>query len=282
MKNSRWIFAALTLALLAPAGAVFGQQEKEGSSATVSSVDVAIVSARKANIAESAKIYGYDLGAGNWTASQAGCAVLPNVILLHYVRIFADGAQSRFTAVVPRAAGRVRIVPVLYHGATPFVPAAANPRNYALFNQLVQQADGDTRSRLQLSGCYAELTGGDSGPLPEIRPAIAAAPGPTLHLEPESKTSSVTLASRTTRDSYQVWSVSFDGKGQVTRATAEEHPINSGETIPRAPEERAQAQPAPKTPAVEPGWKYIPQPPDPPSKFIPAAPQPPEKPLKNW
>src|SRR6185312_2546914 len=273
MKNSRGIFAALTLALLAPAGLVLGQQANVDASAA----DRAIVASRTANIKQSAKIYGYDLGAGNWTPAEVGCAALPDVILLHYVRIFPDGAQSRFTAVVPRAAGRVRIVPVLYHGATPFVPAAANPRNYALFNQLVQQAGGDAHDRLRLSGCYAELTGGDSFPLPETRPAIAGAPGPTLHLQPETKTSHVTLASRATRDSYQVWNISFSSKGQVTRATAEEHQTGNS-----ALNERAQAQPASKTPALEPGWKYIPQPPDPHSKFVPAAPQPPEKPLKNW
>lgn len=273
MKNSRGIFAALTLALLAPAGLVQGQQANVDASAA----DRAIVTSLKANIKQSAKIYGYDLGAGNWTPTEVGCAALPDVILLHYVRVFPDGAQSRFTAVVPRTAGRVRIVPVLYHGATPFVPAAANARNYALFNQLVQQAGGEGHSRLQLSGCYAELTGGDSGSLPETRPAIAGAPGPTLHLQPETKTSHVTLASRATRDSYRVWSVSFDGKGQVSKATAEEHQTRNSDS-----NERAQAQPGSNTPAVEPGWKYVPRAPDPPSKFIPTAPQPPEKPLKNW
>lgn len=283
MKFCRWTLAALALALLAPGAAcLFGQQADGQPSATMSAGDHAVVTARMTEITESAKIYGYDLGAGNWTLTQARCAVLPEVILLHYSRTFPDGAQSRFTAVVPRAAARVRIVPVLYHGATPFVPAEANPRNYALFNQLVQQNGGDAHGRLQLSGCYAELTGGDSGPLPERTPAIAGAPGPTLHLEPKSKTSSVTLASRSTLDRYQVWSVSFDSKGHVTKAAAEIQPAHSGGTTPMAaPEEQAQARPAAKGPEVEPGWKYIPEPPDPPSKLVPPAPQPPEKMMPN-
>lgn len=261
------MLAALALVLLGSAGApVFGQQANGESSTSLSAGDGAVVKARATDITESAKVYGYDLGAGNWIPTQASCAALPNVILLHYLRDFPDGAQSRFTAVVPRGAGRVRIVAVLYHGATPFVPAATDPRNYALFNELVEQAGSDARSRLPLSGCYAELTGGDSGPLPEVRPAIAGAPGPRLHLEPESKMSRVTLASRSTPESYQVWNISFDDKGQVTKAAAEEH---------------MQARSALKTPAVEPGWKYVPQPPDPPSKFIPAAPLPPVKMMAN-
>lgn len=273
MKTCRWIVAAVAFVLFAPTAApVYAQQAN----------DEAIVSARAADITESAKIYGYDLGAGNWTSTEANCAALPDVILMQYLRTFPDGAQSRFTAVVPRAEGRVRIVPVLYHGATPFVPAAANPRNYALFNKLVEEAGGRPDGRVQLGGCYAELTGGDSGPLPGTRPRIAGAPGPTLHLEPENKTSSVTLASRSTDDRYQLWSVSFDKKGRVTKATAVEKAADSG--APRsqtAAEEHAENQATAASPAVEPGWKYIPQAPDPPMKVIPPAPQPRVKMLPN-
>ena len=104
----------------------------------------------------------------------------------------------------------------------------------------------------------------------------------TLHLEPKSKTSSVTLASRSTPDRYQVWSVSFDSKGRVTKAATEIQQANPGGATPTvAPEEQEQAYPAAKGLGVEPGWKYIPQPPDPPSKFVPPAPQPPEKMMPN-
>lgn len=277
------MIAALALVLLTGAAPVFGQEANTNARATanMSAGDEAVVPSRITDIKESARIYGYDLETGTWRSTQARCAALPDVILLHYLKIFPDGAQSRFTAVVPRVAGSVRIVPVLYHGATPFVPAATNPRNYALFNQLVQQSGGEP-NRLELSGCYAELTGGDSGPLPETRPAIAGAPEPTVHLEPESKSSSVTLASRSTPESYQVWVVSFNDKGQVTKATARVQPAGPGTPSTRTvPEEHAEAHTAVKTPAVEPGWKYIPQPPDPPTKFIPAAPQPPEKVMPN-
>lgn len=273
MTNRRWMIAALglALALLAAAAPALGQQTAESMSAA----DRAIVTTRASEIAESATIYGYDLAAGGWSSTKAHCAALPDVILLQYRRTFPDGAQSRFTAVTPRTAGRVRIVPVLYHGATPFVPAATNPRNYALFNELVQQAGGGAQGRVRLSGCYAELTGGDAGPLPETRVDIAGAPGPTLHLEPESKTSSVTLASRATPDSYHVWSVSFDKKGRVTKATNVVQPANPFLPPTATPaEERAESKPAASTPVLDPGWKFIPQPPDPPSKFVPDAPDP--------
>ncbi|MGH9587506.1 MAG: hypothetical protein ACRD3F_11180 [Acidobacteriaceae bacterium] len=267
MKFRRGMFATVVLALLTPVCVpAVGQQAANGMSAA----DRGMVKSRSAEIAEGARIYGYDLGAGNWTIAEARCAALPNVILLHYRRDFADGAQSRFTAVAPRGAGRVRIVPVLHHNMTPFVPAAANPGNYALFNELVREAGGGARGKFQLSGCYAELTGGDAGPLPGRQIDIAGAPEPMLHLEPERKTSSVTLASRATPERYQVWSVSFGKKGQVTKA-ATDYRVPSEESVAEKGEARTSG----------PGWKFIPQPPDPPSKFIPALPDPMEKKIPN-
>lgn len=276
MKVCRWVVAGAVLALVAPAGVWAAGRQADRNQA--------VASARAAEVAESAKIYGYDLAEGNWAVSQARCAALPGVMLLHYRRVFSDGSESLFTAAAPRSKGRVQIVPVLYHGATPFVPAASNPRNYALFNQLAQQA-GSGAGALQLSGCYAELTGGDAGPLPAVKPAFAGAPGPMLHLklEPESKASSVTLSSQAAPETYQVWSVSFDKKGQVTKARAEYQQAGSGpaaESIPqgKAPG-RTEPQAGARTPAVEPGWKYIPQLPDPPSKLVPNTPEP--KPMPN-
>jgi hypothetical protein len=275
--------AALTLALAVPAAKeANAQQSAVEAPFRMSVADQGIVANRAAELAEAARIYGYNLAAGKWSSEQAQCAALPNVILLHYRRGFSDGAQSVFTAVVPRSVGRVRIVPVLYHNATPFVRAAANPRDYALFNQLVQENSSGGQvgadSRLQLSACYAELAGTDAGPLPQADIGIASAPTPTLHLTPQSKPSSVTLASRAHPDAYTVWSVSFNQQGKVTNVATEEQSVNQGK-----PTENASARQVPtaQSPAVEPGWRYISRPPDPPSKMIPPAPQPPEKIVPN-
>src|SRR6185312_9186357 len=165
----RWIATALAPALV---WAAFG-----GFSANAQQ--------REGGIASAAKIYGYDLGAGNWTLDQIQCVVMPKVSLLHYRETFPDGTESRFTAVVPLAGeGRVHIVPVLYRNATPYLPAPLNPRNYALFNQLVQgtAAKGTWRD---LSACYAALTGAGSGVRSEL--GIAGAPRPTVHTDPGGK-----------------------------------------------------------------------------------------------
>src|SRR5690242_10961683 len=106
---------------------------------------------RPRQVAEAARIYGYDL-VSNWTSEAVACSLMPDVELFHYRETFPGGTESRFTAVVPREDGRVRIVPVLHHNATPFLPAPRNPRNYTLFNQLVR-GHAAKGTWLDLSAC---------------------------------------------------------------------------------------------------------------------------------
>lgn len=209
MKKSvcRWIATALAAALV---WAAFG-----GFSASAQQ--------REGGIASAAKIYGYDLGAGNWTLDQVQCVVMPKVSLLHYRETFPDGTESRFTAVVPlEGEGRVHIVPVLHRNATPFLPAPVNPRNYTLFNQLVQ-GTAAKGTWLDLSACYAALTGDGSGVRSEI--GIAGAPRPTVQTDPGGKTHRVTFATRQGGSRYTVWNVSFDRFGRVTNAAIQDESV---------------------------------------------------------
>ncbi|HET8635589.1 MAG TPA: hypothetical protein VFL96_01945 [Acidobacteriaceae bacterium] len=203
---------------------------------------------REGGIASAAKIYGYDLGAGNWTLDQVHCVAMPKVSLLHYREAFHDGAESRFTAVVPlEGEGPVRIVPVLHRNATPFLPAPVNPRNYALFNELVQ-GTAAKGTWLDLSACYAALTGAGSGVRSEL--GIAGAPRPTVHTDPGGKTHRVTFATRQGESGYKVWNVSFDRFGRVMNATTEDESVYAGKApSPRKkpePAVAAKAKPAPK------------------------------------
>jgi len=193
---------------------------------------------REGGIASAAKIYGYNLGAGNWTLDQVPCVAMPKVSLLHYREAFPDGTESRFTAVVPlEGEGRVRIVPVLYRNATPFLPAPVNPRNYALFNQLVQ-GSAAKGTWLDLSACYAALTGADSGVRSEL--GIAGAPRPTVHTDPGGKTHRVTFATHQSQSGYKVWNVSFDRFGRVTNAATEDETVYAG----KVPSPRDRSEPA--------------------------------------
>lgn len=190
----------------------------------------AIPQSRNGEIAAAARIYGYNLAEGNWTESPGFCTAMPQAILLHYHREFPDRTESVFTAIVPRAAGQVRIVPVLYHGATPFVPAPRNPRNYALFNSLEAASDSgfdtaDEKHWREAGACYAEMTGGTIENLQDSRVEIAGQPSPTVLMDLQTKTARVVVAERNGSHSYQVWSILLNRKGKITSVRAEQEAV---------------------------------------------------------
>src|SRR5215471_16104067 len=117
---------------------------------------------RKRDVLAEAEFYGYDLGAGGWSYEQSVCPLIPDYVMLRYSSKDAVGGDSVFTVLVPRNGGRVRIVPVLSHGATRFKPAPSDPRNFELFSQVVP-ADAASKNSgpdgrwLLLSVCYAEI-----------------------------------------------------------------------------------------------------------------------------
>lgn len=213
----------------------------------MSPTDSAVLQSRRSEIIESAEIYGYNLVAGNWTYRQTLCAPLPQTILLHYSERFPDGTESLFTALVPRGQGRVRIVPVLYRNATPFVPAPRNPRNYALFNSLVPQNIAaqelaSLHNWLELSACYAEMAGADIN-IPKggsVEAGVASAPTATIHIDSQHKSSLVTFADRETRGTFRVWSISYNHAGRVTAAGTEAYPVYPSRTAAPQPVEAAQ------------------------------------------
>ena len=138
------IFAVLVLALaaltLAQQSSLPGGEPLQHIAAdAMSAADRAAVESHQGELAETAKIYGYNFEAENWSYEQTVCPPMPENILLHYRQIFPDGTESLFTALIPRGAGRVHVVPVLYHNATPFVPAPRNPNNYVLFDEEVPE-----------------------------------------------------------------------------------------------------------------------------------------------
>lgn len=277
-KSGLWICSTLALALAASLPANARQVASQGLSAAAQ----AAVQPRENEIATSAKIYGYDLAEGNWRVEQAPCASMPDTILLRYEQEFPGGAESLFVAAVPRASGRVRIVPVLYRGATPFVPAPTNPRNVALFNQLAPQSFSKVNS-VELSACYAALTGARVNPTTGAAPKvdIAGAPSPTIHLEPRGKLLGVTLATRQSPSAYKLWNLSLNPSGRVTSVTTKDQPVYAAKAVPshNLTESEPRTNPAPvesqaAEPVAEAGWKFIPHPPEPPSKLIQPAPEP--------
>lgn len=235
---STWIPVALALLLAVPASSA---QESDHarhlriqhlSAEAMSAADRAALDSHQRELVETGRIYGYNLEAGNWSYEQALCAPMPQTIMLHYFQDLPSGAESIFTALVPRAKGRVRIVPVLYRNATTFLPAPKNPHNYALFNALVpsdiaRRGAGGGSNLLELSACYAELTGVPThlAALPDADIGIAGAPAATVYVDLQHQSTHVTFGSREGERTYKIWSIAFNGDGRVTAASTEDHSV---------------------------------------------------------
>jgi hypothetical protein len=188
--------------------------------------DLSLIHAQQRAIAAEAAFFGYDLGSGSWTYDQAVCPALPDQLMLHYRRQYRDGAESLFTALVPRDHGRVFVVPVLYRNATPFRSASDSERSIAVFNRLVPADEAEKAIHpdgkwLVLALCYADMVGADAHALKRAgaEVGLSRAPVATLHLSEESHVRQIVFTDRDAPGQYLVWNITLNDKGRVAAAT---------------------------------------------------------------
>jgi hypothetical protein len=185
--------------------------------------DAALLKKRKRDVLAEAEFYGYDMSAKGWSYEQSVCPLMPDFVMLRYSSKDAAGAESLFTILVPRSGGRIRIVPVLNHGATRFKPAPLDPRNYQLFSQLVPaevavKNSGPDGKWILLSICFAEMTGArpqvPNDPSLDIR--MIKAPPPILRISINGKDHEVRFTDPISPKEYRLWEISYNGAGQIT------------------------------------------------------------------
>jgi hypothetical protein len=237
--------------------------------------DEAVVHAKQHEIKMEAAMFGYDLNHGRWSYDETVCPAIPNALLLHYrTAAAANGAQSLFTALVPRGPGRVLVNPVLYHGATPFAAAIGQNRTMSVFNQVVPaeiakqdlQPDGHW---LTLAICFAEIAGAEPRvpEHPELETALVKAPAPTIRITEAKGTTEIQFTGREAPTNYTVWSISVNAQGRAVEAASETFPNYTGQPAV------AQAEPAEKSRKVkdasEPRVKVLPELPEPTPKTVP-------------
>jgi len=189
--------------------------------------DAAIVHARLQEITSEAAFFGYDLKGSGWSYDATSCPVIPDYLVLHYRKPFANGTASLFTALVPRGVGRVYVVPILYRNATPFQSATSSERGIAVFNRVVPgdlaaqsvQPDGKW---LALGLCYADIVYGNANILNRSgsEMGLARAPLPLLRLSEATTARSIVFTDRNAPGQYLVWSIDLNDKGRVTAASA--------------------------------------------------------------
>ncbi len=231
----------------------------------------ALLRTKHHDIAAEAAFFGYNLDAGEWNYDVASCPAMPDQLLLHYRRHYSNGAESLFTAIVPKESGRVWVVPVLYRNATPFRSATGSERSIAVFNRVVPpqlaakavQPDGNW---LAFALCYADMVYGNANILSRAgtETGLAQAPLPLLRVSEASTARGIVFTDRNAPGTYMVWNLTLNDKGQLLTATAQQLPDYVAKM-------RNGAEPTekPVPPGAEPKVKTLPQPKEPTVKTRP-------------
>jgi hypothetical protein len=230
-----WIICGVAIAqdsrpadLPPPTDAKYLQLEHHPSS-QIDATDRSLIHAKQREINTEATFFGYDLNAGEWDYDESSCPAIPDQLILHYRRQFSGGAQSLFTALVPRSAGRVFVVPVLYRNATPFRSATGNERSIAVFNRVVPadiaaQAIDPNGKWLALALCYADIVYGNANVLerPGADIGLARAPAPLLRLSEINNARGIVFTDRNAPGEYLVFNLTLNEKGRVIAANAQQ------------------------------------------------------------
>jgi hypothetical protein len=249
----------------------------------MSADDTAVVRAKQHEITMEAAMFGYDLNHGRWSYDETECPEIPNALLLHYRTSAAtNGAQSLFTAIVPRGQGRVLVNPVLYHGATPFEAAIGQKRTISVFNQAVPAAiaERDVQPEghwLTLAICYAEIAGSEPRvpEHPDLEAPLTKAPLPTIRLSEPKGAMEIQFTGREAPTDYTVWTIGVNAQGRAVEADSVTYPNYTGrqEIAQAEPKQQAVSQQADKGSKMkdpsDPKVRVLPDLPDPAQKTIP-------------
>ena len=193
----------------------------------------------EAAIAERAGFAGLEFNQGKWSYRQIVCPALPNHLFLRFTRNGGAGDVSLFSASIPRGEGRVRVIPIQRRGYSLFSPAPINALTIAVFNHIRAEEHSDAISDWLGTGlCYAALAGtnpqaapiaDDSGSreFPAVPPSVLEVPnqgGAIIRFTDGS-------AARRPME----WTMTFDDKGKLLKATHLPAPLVREKEIHPAP-----------------------------------------------
>jgi hypothetical protein len=217
------------------------------STSQMSKSDAALLSARDSDVAEAAQFSGYDLSGGGWIQNQVLCPNAPNHLIVHYLRLAPDGPVSLFTAIIPYRQGRVRIIPVLYHGAPAFHVFGSLPGQRELINEVIStkavagtvDADSDWTT---LAFCYAALVGAEPMSRSVTTPEETS---PRLSISSDGKVQEMSFSVLGPERLRQEWRVLFDKHTQVKLIELSAGALQTPRAIPES-QTKMQPIPAPK------------------------------------
>ncbi len=190
-------------------------------------------------IGEHAGFAGVDFPEGKWSSQQIVCPALPNHLLLQFMRNNGEGDVSAFSASIPHAGtdGRVRIIPILRRGYSLFSPSPINALTLSVFNQIrAEEHSTQTPTWLETGLCYGALAGAHPQMAPEetaVNKLPAAPPGRLDIPMHGGAVISFTDASAIPRP--MLWTMTFDGKGRLLKATHSPVPRSKEKAVERKP-----------------------------------------------
>lgn len=220
----------------------------------VSGADAALLNARQADVSQAASFYGFDLASTDWKYQQVLCADFPRELILAFTNANSPRGASHFTAIIPRAGGRVQVVTGYSHGLRPFKPSWNSPGSIAVFNRMLEAERGTGAAGLgairgsdhwlELGMCYAALT----GPPPEAaletedvatseHLARLGAATPVIRIG-DRGAADVAFSDVREPDRAYNWTLSFDGNGKLKsadRAEARPATVTHQGILPPAP-----------------------------------------------
>jgi hypothetical protein len=226
-----------------PDGEIHGQVPsiEFRSVAQMTQKDRELAANAESSIEEHAGYAGLEFNQGKWSYEQVVCSALPNHIFLRFIRNNGTGDASMFTASIPRGEeGRVRIIPIQRRGYSLFSPAPINALTISAFNHIRAEENPDKTPVADWLGtglCYGALAGGH----PQV-PAPFTNPEKQKHqvaltasLEiPNRGGAVISFSDVSAVPRTMEWTMAFDGKGRLLKASHSPAPLLTGATVPQA------------------------------------------------
>lgn len=178
-----------------------------------------------------------DFNGGQWNYRQLVCPALPNHLFLQFTRNNGVGDVSVFSASIPRnGEGRVRIIPIQRRGYSLFSPAPINALTISAFNHIRAEEHPDKAPDWLTTGlCYAALAG--AHPEAVLLPAnfgeqkFPAASPATMEI-PNRGGAIIRFADVAVAPHPMLWTMTFDGKGKLLKASRSPAPMVTAKAIP--------------------------------------------------
>lgn len=205
-------------------------------------------------IARRAELFGMELNRGHWSYDQLVCSAMPNHLFLRFTENGGAGDVSEFSVSIPRGEGQLRVIPILRRGYSLFTPAPSNVQTIEAFNRiLTEEHPVKAPGWLESGLCYAALAGAQ----PEI--AFQASPSardsvnrqplaamPAVMKKQSDGGAIIRFADKSSPPRPIEWTMIFDGKGRLIKATRSPAPLIREKTLQSA------TAGAPASPKLEP------------------------------